>query len=84
MVGGEMTGKCHESLCKGAKFDESKYFRNLDFATMSYGCSTPKLCRKLLETTSNKIHKEHFSGQKFGIEIFLFAKQINSFMHCAC
>ena len=47
---------CCASLSEGARFDDSKYFRNLDFATTSYGCSTPKLGRKLLETTSNKIH----------------------------
>ena len=46
---------CHESLSEGAKFDESKHLRNLDLATTSYGCSTPKLGRKLLETTNNKI-----------------------------
>ena len=42
--------------CKSAKFDDSIHFRNLDFATTSYGCSIPKLGRKLFETTSNKIH----------------------------
>ena len=36
--------------------NDSKDFRNLDFATTSYGFSTPKLGKKLHETTSNKIH----------------------------
>ena len=57
--GGNFKGSpsyCRESLSEGAKFDDSKHFRNLDFATTSYGCSTPKLGRKLLETTSNEIH----------------------------
>ena len=47
---------CRASLSEGAKFDDSKHFRNLDFATTSHGCSTPKLGGKLLETTSNEIH----------------------------
>ena len=40
---------CRASLSEGAKVDDSKHFRNLDFATTSYGCSTPKLGRKLLK-----------------------------------
>ena len=63
-------------MAKKRSLSDSKRFRNLDFATTSYGCSTPKLGRKLLTITSNKIHmliffKEILSGQKFGIEIFV-------------
>ena len=54
-----------------AKFDDSKHFQNLDFAATSYGCSTPKLGRKLLETPYANFFKEQLSRQKFGIEIFL-------------
>ena len=60
---------CRASLSEGAKFADSKHFPNLDFATTSHGCSTPKLGRKLLETTLKL--KQRLSGQKFGIEIFL-------------
>ena len=47
---------CRAILSEGAKFDDSKHFRSVNFATASYGCSIPKLGRKLIETTSNKIH----------------------------
>jgi len=52
---------CHASPAKERNLNDTKHFRNLDFATTSYGCFTPKLARKLLQTTSNKIHMLTFS-----------------------
>jgi len=52
---------CHARPAKERSLNDTKRFRNLDFATTSYGCFTPKLGRKLLQTTSNEILMLTFS-----------------------
>ena len=52
---------CHASPAKERSLSDTKRFRNLDFATTSYGCFIPKLGRELLQTTSNKIRMLTFS-----------------------
>ena len=52
---------CHASPAKERSLNDTKRFQNLDFATTSYGCFTPKLGRKLLQTASNKIRVLTFS-----------------------
>ena len=52
---------CHASLREGRSLNDTKHFRNLHFATTSYGCFTPKLGEKLLQTASNKSRKLTFS-----------------------
>ena len=55
---------CHASPAEERSLNETKHFRNLDFATTSYGCFTPKLDKKLLQTTSNfPIHKNREIGE---------------------
>jgi len=52
---------CHASPAKERSLNDTKRFRNLDFATTSYCCFTPKLGRELLQTTTNKIRMLTFS-----------------------
>ena len=60
--GGASPSYCHASPAKERSLNDTKRFRNLDFATTSYGCSvTPKRGRELLQTTGNKIRMLTFS-----------------------